>query len=74
MKRFGTVALATVLVVGCVDGGVTGVDSSAGPAFLAAPAASHVTVMTRNMYVGAPVEPILAQTDPIALAQAPHRN
>ena len=67
--------VAAGLLVACTDGDITGVSEPTDHASDASMlAASRLSVMTRNLYVGAPLEPILAETDhdaiPVRAAEA----
>lgn len=67
--------LLSLLVFGCATDRVAGPNAGAAgdPAFGSANAATDLVVMTRNMYVGAPVEPILAappESIPFRVAEA----
>jgi endonuclease/exonuclease/phosphatase family metal-dependent hydrolase len=69
MKRFLGLGIAMLLATSCVDDTLTSpaqqlADAAAQPTFRAATAASDIVVMTRNMYIGAPVEPIILEPDP----------
>jgi hypothetical protein len=75
MKRLILMGLVVFTVAGCVDRDVMGVNDEVAvleqtPEFHIARGADHLKIMSQNLYFGAPVEPIIAATDPIAAAIA----
>jgi endonuclease/exonuclease/phosphatase family metal-dependent hydrolase len=78
MRRLMMLAGLAVAVAGCTDRSVVAPEvdaaSTASPLLRSANAASDIVVMSQNMYVGAPVEPILDASDtrpiPVKVAEA----